>query len=78
MQIDSLADNQFWKEISPILAKVEAEAVKRNWYDEQVKAFLYRQKINMQTSDDSDIKLKVIQELISKLNSSRIKPRKPF
>lgn len=76
MQIDSLADNQFWKEISPILAKVEAEAVKRNWYDEQVKAFLYRQKINLQTSDDSDIKLKVIQEFDIKIKQLENKTAK--
>lgn len=75
-QIDSLADNQFWKEISPILTKIEAEAVKKNWYDEQVKAFLYRQKINIQTSDDSDIKLKVIQEFDIKIKQLKNKTAK--
>lgn len=75
-QIDSLADSQFWKEIPPILAKVESEAAKRNWYDEQVKAFLYRQKINIQTSDDSDIKLKVIQEFDIKIKQFQNKTAK--
>ncbi|MGJ1323073.1 alpha-2-macroglobulin family protein [Sphingobacterium faecium] len=72
-QIDSLADNQFWKEISPILTKIEDEAVKKDWYDEQVKAFLYRQKVNIQTSDDSDIKLKVIQEFDLKIKQLKNK-----
>lgn len=75
-QIDSLADSQFWKEIPPILAKVEAEAVKRDWYDEQVKAFLYRQKINIQTSDDSDIKLKIIQDFDIKIKQLQNKTAK--
>lgn len=48
----------------------------KNWYDEQVKAFLYRQKINIQTSDDSDIKLKVIQEFDIKIKQLKNKTAK--
>ncbi|UIR54539.1 MG2 domain-containing protein [Sphingobacterium sp. SRCM116780] len=75
-QVDSLADHQFWKELPPILSKIETEAIKRSWYDEQIKAFLYQEKVKLQTSDNTDIKVQVIQEFDDKIKQVNNKAAK--